>query len=87
MPIATPIAKISPSWPSIAVPTVVKNNDTVGNKFNALSKLPIPTIIAPAAKQLLVALKIYLNFEKLKHSTHSQNTYYSNNLYITKLCI
>ena len=85
MPIATPIAKISPSWPSI-VPTVVKNNDTVGNKLNALSKLPIPTIIAPQ-NRLLVALKIYLNFEKLKHSTHSQNTYYSNNLYITKLCI
>ena len=50
MPIATPIAKISPSWPSIAVPTVVKNNDTVGNKLNALSKLPIPTIIAPAVQ-------------------------------------
>jgi hypothetical protein len=35
---------------AVAVPTVVKNNDTVGNKLNALSKLPIPTIIAPAGK-------------------------------------
>lgn len=57
MPIATPIAKISPSWPSIAVPTVVKNNDTVGNKLNALSKLPIPTIIAPAGKTATGSIK------------------------------
>ena len=84
MPIATPIAKISPSWPSI-VPTVVKNNDTVGNKLNAFKQ--ITYTYDNCAQKLLVALKIYLNFEKLKHSTHSQNTYYSNNLYITKLCI